>query len=163
MLSLWQERRAAHAHTSSYYSLSVSAPTDRDSHAIGAAVAAYDRHGAITWTGNGEAARTALIQRCKAGTLTDPTASRFALAYTDAELRRYAASVANWPALTCGPRPSAARRSSRYATGCSSPSRGWMPRPGYWTGKSLGQRLSSSGSDMDTKPWQFYFARVIKP
>ncbi len=44
------------------------------------AVAAYDRHGAITWTGDGEAARAALVERCKTDALAEPQASRFVFA-----------------------------------------------------------------------------------
>ena len=44
------------------------------------AVAAYDRHGAITWTEDGEAARAALVARWKADALADPQASRFMFA-----------------------------------------------------------------------------------
>ena len=50
------------------------------------AVAAYDRHGAISWTGGGEAARAALVARWKADTLADPRASRFVFAYTNADV-----------------------------------------------------------------------------
>ncbi|TLU70681.1 MobA/MobL protein [Lichenicoccus roseus] len=57
------------------------------------AVAAYDRHGAITWTGNGEAARAALVERWKADTLADPQASRFVFAYTNADVSRINADL----------------------------------------------------------------------
>ena len=57
------------------------------------AVAAYDRHGAITWTGDGEAARAALVERWKADTLADPQASRFVFAYTNAEVDRLNAEL----------------------------------------------------------------------
>ena len=50
------------------------------------AVAAYDRHGAISWTADGEAARAALVARWKADTLADPQASRFVFAYTNADV-----------------------------------------------------------------------------
>ena len=50
------------------------------------AVAAYDRHGAITWTGDGEAARAALVARWKADTLANPQASRFVFAYINADV-----------------------------------------------------------------------------
>ena len=50
------------------------------------AVAAYDRHGAITWTEDGETARAALVEQWKADTLADPTASRFVFAYTNADV-----------------------------------------------------------------------------
>ena len=36
------------------------------------AVAAYDRHGAVAWTADGEAARAALVARWKADTLAGP-------------------------------------------------------------------------------------------
>jgi len=57
------------------------------------AVAAYDRHGAITWTGDGEAARAALVERWKADTLADPTASRFVFAYTNADVSQINAEL----------------------------------------------------------------------
>ena len=50
------------------------------------AVAAYGRHGAITWTGDEEAARAALVARWKADTLADPGKSRFVFAYTNADV-----------------------------------------------------------------------------
>ena len=57
------------------------------------AVAAYDRHGAITWTGDGEAARTALVEQWKADTLADPKASRFVFAYTNADVSQINAEL----------------------------------------------------------------------
>ena len=57
------------------------------------AVGAYDRHGAITWTGDGEAARAALVERWKADTLADPQASRFVFAYTNADVSRINAEL----------------------------------------------------------------------
>ena len=57
------------------------------------AVAAYDRHGAITWTEDGEAARAALVERWKADTLADPKASRFVFAYTNADVSRINAEL----------------------------------------------------------------------
>ena len=57
------------------------------------AVAAYDRHGAITWTGDGEAARAALVERWKADTLADPQASRFVFAYTNADVSQINAEL----------------------------------------------------------------------
>ena len=57
------------------------------------AVAAYDRHGAITWTGDGEAARAALVEQWKADTLADPTASRFVFAYTNADVSQINAEL----------------------------------------------------------------------
>ena len=57
------------------------------------AVAAYDRHGAITWTGDGEAARAALVERWKADTLADPAASRFVFAYTNADVSQINAEL----------------------------------------------------------------------
>src|ERR1700712_5364825 len=57
------------------------------------AVAAYDRHGAITWTGDGEAARAALVERWKADTLADPKASRFVFAYTNADVSQINAEL----------------------------------------------------------------------
>ena len=57
------------------------------------AVAAYDRHGAITWTGDGEAAQAALVERWKADTLADPQASRFVFAYTNADVSQINAEL----------------------------------------------------------------------
>ena len=57
------------------------------------AVAAYDRHGAITWTADGEAARAALVARWKADTLADPQASRFVFAYTNADVSQINAEL----------------------------------------------------------------------
>ena len=57
------------------------------------AVAAYDRHGAITWTEDGEAARAALVERWKADTLADPKASRFVFAYTNADVSQINAEL----------------------------------------------------------------------
>ena len=57
------------------------------------AVAAYDRHGAITWTGDGEAARATLVERWKADTLADPQASRFVFAYTNADVSQINAEL----------------------------------------------------------------------
>ncbi len=58
-----------------------------------AAVAAYDRHGAINWTSDGEAARAALVARWKADTLADPEASRFVFAYTNADVSQINAEL----------------------------------------------------------------------
>ena len=57
------------------------------------AVQAFDQHGAITWTGDGEAARTALVARWKADTLADPAASRFVFAYTNADVSQLNAEL----------------------------------------------------------------------
>ena len=57
------------------------------------AVAAYDRHGAITWTLDGEAARAVLVARWKADTLADPAASRFVFAYTNADVSQINAEL----------------------------------------------------------------------
>jgi Ti-type conjugative transfer relaxase TraA len=57
------------------------------------AVAAYDRHGAITWAGDGEAARAALVERWKADTLANPKASRFVFAYTNADVSQINAEL----------------------------------------------------------------------
>ena len=57
------------------------------------AVASYDRHGAITWAGDGEAARAALVARWKADTLADPRASRFVFAYTNADVSQINAEL----------------------------------------------------------------------
>jgi len=53
-----------------------------------AAVQAFDRHGAVTWTADQEAARAALVTRWKADTAADPQASRFVFAYTNVEVDR---------------------------------------------------------------------------
>jgi len=57
------------------------------------AVAAYDRHGAVTWTADQEAARAALVSRWKADTAADPRASRFVFAYTNVEVDRLNAEL----------------------------------------------------------------------
>ena len=57
------------------------------------AVAAYDRHGAISCTKDGEAARAALVERWKADTLADPKASRFVFAYTNADVSQINAEL----------------------------------------------------------------------
>ena len=57
------------------------------------AVQAFDKHGAITWTGDGEAARAALVARWKADTLADPGASRFVFAYTNADVSQLNAEL----------------------------------------------------------------------
>ena len=57
------------------------------------AVAAYDRHGAISWAGDGEAARAALVEQWKADTLADPKASRFVFAYTNADVSQINAEL----------------------------------------------------------------------
>jgi Ti-type conjugative transfer relaxase TraA len=50
------------------------------------AIAAYDRHGGITWTADQEAARAALVARWKADTAADRQSSRFVFAYTNADV-----------------------------------------------------------------------------
>ena len=57
------------------------------------AVAAYDRHDAITWTADNQAARAALVAQWKADTLADPQASRFVFAYTNADVSRINAEL----------------------------------------------------------------------
>lgn len=57
------------------------------------AVAAYDRHGAITWTADQEAARAALVARWKVDTLADPQASRFVFAYTNVDVSQINAEL----------------------------------------------------------------------
>ena len=47
-------------------------------------MAAYDRAGAITWTQDQEAARTALVEAWKRDTAGEPNAARFVFAYTNA-------------------------------------------------------------------------------
>jgi len=58
-----------------------------------AAVQAFDRHGAVTWTADQEAARAALVARWTADTTEDPQASRFVFAYTNAEVDRLNAEL----------------------------------------------------------------------
>ncbi len=53
-----------------------------------AAVQAFDRHGAVTWTAEQETARAALVTRWKADTAANPQASRFVFAYTNVEVDR---------------------------------------------------------------------------
>jgi len=57
------------------------------------AVQVFDRHGAITWTADGDAARAALVERWKADTLADPRASRFVFAYTNADVSQLNAEL----------------------------------------------------------------------
>ncbi len=58
-----------------------------------AAVQAFDRHGAVTWTADAEASRAALVTRWKADSLADPQASRFVFAYTNVEVDRLNAEL----------------------------------------------------------------------
>jgi len=58
-----------------------------------AAVQAFDRHGAVTWTADQDAARAALVARWTADTAADPHASRFVFAYTNAEVDRLNAEL----------------------------------------------------------------------
>jgi len=58
-----------------------------------AAVQAFDRHGAVTWMADQEAARAALVARWTADTAADPQASRFVFAYTNAEVDRLNAEL----------------------------------------------------------------------
>ncbi len=58
-----------------------------------AAVQAFDRHGAVTWTADQDAARAALVKRWKADSLADPQASRFVFAYTNVEVDRLNAEL----------------------------------------------------------------------
>jgi Ti-type conjugative transfer relaxase TraA len=58
-----------------------------------AAVQAFDRHGAVTWTADQEAARAALVSHWKADTAADPQASRFVFAYTNVEVDRLNAEL----------------------------------------------------------------------
>jgi len=58
-----------------------------------AAVQAFDRHGAVTWTADQEVARAALVARWTADTAADPGASRFVFAYTNAEVDRLNAEL----------------------------------------------------------------------
>ena len=58
-----------------------------------AAVQAFDRNGAVTWTPDQEAARSALVERWRADTAADPGASRFVFAYTNVEVDRLNAEL----------------------------------------------------------------------
>ncbi len=58
-----------------------------------AAVQAFDRHGAVTWTADAETSRAALVTRWKADSLADPQASRFVFAYTNVEVDRLNAEL----------------------------------------------------------------------
>jgi Ti-type conjugative transfer relaxase TraA len=58
-----------------------------------AAVQAFDRHGAVTWTTDEDASRTALVARWKVDSLADPGASRFVFAYTNADVSRLNAEL----------------------------------------------------------------------
>ena len=58
-----------------------------------AAVAAFDRNGAVTWTADQDAARAALVARWTADTAADPKASRFVFAYTNAEVSQLNADL----------------------------------------------------------------------
>jgi Ti-type conjugative transfer relaxase TraA len=58
-----------------------------------AAVQAFDRHGAVTWTADQEGARAALVTRWKADTAANPQASRFVFAYTNVEVDRLNAEL----------------------------------------------------------------------
>jgi len=58
-----------------------------------AAVQAFDRNGAVTWTADQEAARAALVARWTVDTAADPQASRFVFAYTNAEVDRLNAEL----------------------------------------------------------------------
>jgi len=58
-----------------------------------AAVQAFDRNGAVTWTADQEAARAVLVARWMADTAADLHASRFVFAYTNAEVDRLNAEL----------------------------------------------------------------------
>jgi Ti-type conjugative transfer relaxase TraA len=58
-----------------------------------AAVQAFDRNGAVTWTPDQEAARSALVDRWKADSAAEPQASRFVFAYTNVEVDRLNAEL----------------------------------------------------------------------
>ena len=53
---------------------------------FGAAVAAYDQAGAITWTRDQDQARTALVEAWKRDTAAEPPAKRFVFAYTNRDV-----------------------------------------------------------------------------
>ncbi len=58
-----------------------------------AAVQAFNRHNAVTWTADQEAACASLVTRWKADSLADPQASRFVFAYTNVEVDRLNAEL----------------------------------------------------------------------
>ena len=58
-----------------------------------AAVQAFDRHGAVTWTVDQETSRAALVAKWKADSLAAPQASRFVFAYTNVEVDRLNAEL----------------------------------------------------------------------
>jgi hypothetical protein len=58
-----------------------------------AAVQAFDRHGAVTWTTDEDASQAALVERWKADSLASPEASRFVFAYTNVEVSRLNAEL----------------------------------------------------------------------
>ena len=53
---------------------------------FGAAVAAYDQAGAITWTQDQDQARTALVEAWQRDTAAEPAAKRFVFAYTNRDV-----------------------------------------------------------------------------
>jgi Ti-type conjugative transfer relaxase TraA len=57
------------------------------------AVAAYDRHGGISWTADQAAAQAALVARWTADTAAHPTESRFVFAYTNADVSQLNAEL----------------------------------------------------------------------
>ncbi len=58
-----------------------------------AAVQAFDRHGAVTWTADQDTARAALVERWTEDTTADPGASRFVFAYMNVEVDRLNAEL----------------------------------------------------------------------
>jgi len=58
-----------------------------------AAVQAFDRHGAVTWTTDEDASRAALVERWKVDSLVSPEASRFVFAYTNVKVSRLNAEL----------------------------------------------------------------------
>src|SRR5271166_4916697 len=58
-----------------------------------AAVASFDRHGAVTWSADQEASRAALVAKWTADSAADPRASRFVFAYTNADVDRLNAEL----------------------------------------------------------------------
>jgi len=58
-----------------------------------AAVASFDRHGAVTWSADQEASRAALVAKWTADSAVDPRASRFVFAYTNADVDRLNAEL----------------------------------------------------------------------
>jgi Ti-type conjugative transfer relaxase TraA len=95
-----------------------------------AAVQAFERHGAITWTGTQDEAKAALVERWKMDTGSGVGGTRFVFAYTNRDVDALNAALRQVRRergeLGAGEQPSppaTASWRSRSATGCSSPTR----------------------------------------